>query len=271
MTEQYPPYEPPPPTYPSGGPAHAGWQPAPTGYGYGPGYPTPSLPTRSVTGLGIATQILLIVQTLAALGLLIPLFHERNIIDRVRNGDGVTLSEAQHADNTLNAVNGIVLVLYLATGIVWIIWFYRARKNVDAWGARQVRFGPGWAIGGWICPIVNFWFPYLIAKDVLADSERPADDAGWQRRGSPLLIAWWIGYVALLVIGFVDRAQDPNTLDELTTYTNLIIAAIAIRVVTAVLAILVVRRITAAQTARMATPPAAPWGTAPPSATPWAG
>jgi hypothetical protein len=231
------------------------------GYGYA-GYPQPEEPTRSVTGLGIATQVLLVVQMLAAFGLLFPVLHERDLIHRVQSGGTITLEEAQRADDRVGAMSSIVLVLYLITGIVWIIWFYRARKNADAFGSVFQRFGAGWAIGGWFCPIVNLWFPYVIAKDILDDTERDPN-AGWpQRPFRPLLLLWWLAYVALFVMGFVESAaSDSKTPDGLHHYTNVVIAATIARLVAAALALVVVRQITAAQTKRINTPSATPaWG-----------
>jgi Ca2+/Na+ antiporter len=260
LSNPYPPFEPQPPqppTYrrPGGGPAHAAWQPIQPGYGY-PQFRNPAKPIR---GLGTATQVLLVVQTLAALGLLIPVLHERDLVDRVRSGSGtVTLHEAQQADNTLSALSGAVTLLYLATGIVWIIWFYRARRNVEAWDASYQRHGPGWAIGGWICPVVSLWFPYVIAKDILDDTEETDPHRARQPRSRPLLLAWWLSFVALALIPFVERAQHPSTLDQLSTYTDIVIAGIVIRIVAACLAFGVVRQITNAQAARMAVPPPTP-------------
>ncbi|HKC28261.1 MAG TPA: DUF4328 domain-containing protein [Jatrophihabitans sp.] len=256
MSDPYAPFEPHPPTYPHpGGPAHAGWQQPmqPSGT-----YPQLQEQARPIRGLGVATQVLLVIETLAALGLLIPVLHEQDLVNRVRSGSGtVSLHEAQQADNTLNALSGAVTLLFLATGIIWVIWFYRARRNVEAWGRPFFqRHGRGWAIGGWFCPLVNLWFPYMIAKDILDDTERADPYRPGERRSRPMLLVWWLSYLALSVMGFVERAaQHPHTLDQLSTYTHVVIAAVVIRIVAGCLAFGVVRQITNAQSTRMAVPP----------------
>lgn len=239
-----------------GAPRHAG-EPSYPQYPAYPGdiyrgYPEPVEPTRSLSGLGIATQVLLVVQLVAAIGLLFPVFHERDLIRRARSGPGsVTLHEAQRADDTLAAMSGVVGLLYIATGIVWIIWFHRARKNVEAWGPIFQRLRPGWAIGGWICPIVNLWFPYMIARDILDDTERAPDDRTAQRHHRPLLVVWWLSFVTLFVFDFIERFSKADTLDELARFTDIEIAAIIARVVGVIPALAVIHRITAAQTQRI--------------------
>ena len=57
------------------------------------------------------------------------------------------------------------LLLYLLVGPLFLVWFYRARKNADGRGQEQ-RWTRGWAIGAWFVPIVSFWFPYQIMADI---------------------------------------------------------------------------------------------------------
>lgn len=243
-------YGPPPTGYgapPAGYGGYAGYP----GYGYG-GYPGPVDQARPLRGLGIATQVLLIVQLVVTLGLLIPVLHERDLINRIKSDVGsVTLHEAQRADDTVTAVAGLVTVLYLVTGVLWVIWLYRARSNVEAWSPVHQRFGLGWSVGGWVCPVVNFWFPYVITRDVLDDTERAPQDRGWDRPTRPLLIVWWLSFVALLVLGLIEKVMDPHTLDELSSYNNVQIALIAVRIVSGVLALAVLQQLTVAQTRRI--------------------
>jgi Domain of unknown function (DUF4328) len=248
---------PPPPWSPGPQPAHDNpWavQP-PSGY---VGYPTPNGGTRPLTGLAIATQVMLGIQLLTTMWFLFPVLHQRSLINRLKTDpNSVSLTEANHADDTVAALAGVVAVLFIVTGIVWIIWFYRARSNVDAWGPVFQRRSRGWAIGAWLCPVVNLWFPYMIARDILDDTERGQGGSHDVRRSRPLLMTWWLVYVALSVSSLVERAnRSRKTLDDLTTYSNIEIVTIALRLVAGILAILVVRQITAAQTRRRSGAPA---------------
>jgi uncharacterized Tic20 family protein len=49
--------------------------------------------------------------------------------------------------------------------IMFLVWFYRARINAEGHGWPQ-RLTPGWAIGAWFAPVVNFWFPFQIMVDI---------------------------------------------------------------------------------------------------------
>jgi hypothetical protein len=91
------------------------------------------------------------------------------------------------------------LVMSLVTGIVTIIWLYRARTNVE--GMRYQRRKKGWAIGGWFCPVVNLWFPLQIVEDV-ARADNPPDRPN---AGAPIRYAWWACWLLTWVSGFYYR------------------------------------------------------------------
>ncbi len=71
----------------------------------------------------------------------------------------------------LNVTYSFAFVEYVATGIVFIVWFHRLRKNAEVWAGDLQSRKPGWAIGGWLIP------------------RQPVDPAGDRRRhlaGQPL-------------------------------------------------------------------------------------
>jgi hypothetical protein len=54
---------------------------------------------------------------------------------------------------------------FIVAMVMFLVWFYRARVNAKGHGWPQ-RLAPGWAIGGWFVPVVNFWFPFQIMVDI---------------------------------------------------------------------------------------------------------
>ena len=152
-----------PPAYPP-----PGYQPSvtypPPGYP-GSGYPPPSAGQVHYSLDGLAAALTVLLAASAAAGLV-----------------SVGLPGAEI---------GVVL-LRLSLIPVFLVWFYRARKNADGRGQRQ-RWSPGWAIGAWVVPIVNLWFPYQIMADIWR-ANLPTD-----RRNQPAVLpgfgwgCWLIG------------------------------------------------------------------------------
>lgn len=79
----------------------------------------------------------------------------------------------------------------LALEILLMIWLYRAATLARRAGLPAKR-DPVWAILGFIVPIVNFWFPYQIARDCF-DPRDP------RRAVTP---RWWTWYL-IATLGLV--------------------------------------------------------------------
>ena len=55
--------------------------------------------------------------------------------------------------------------MIFAAGIVFVVWFRRARINAEGHGWRQRR-ARGWAFWGWGVPIANPWIPFQLMGDI---------------------------------------------------------------------------------------------------------
>jgi hypothetical protein len=85
--------------------------------------------------------------------------------------------------------------LGLALGIVFVMWFRRARINAGRSGWPQRR-SIGWTFWGWIVPIVSLWLPFQIMGDIwragLPESKR--NKVAW------LPTVWWTTWLLASVI-----------------------------------------------------------------------
>jgi hypothetical protein len=54
---------------------------------------------------------------------------------------------------------------FFVAAVMFLAWFYRARVNAEGRGWPQ-HLSPGWAIGAWFFPLLNFWFPFQIMVDI---------------------------------------------------------------------------------------------------------
>ena len=64
----------------------------------------------------------------------------------------------------------LITLAVLGLEVFFMIWLYRAAGLARKAGL-SARRDPVWAILGFIVPVVNFWFPYQVARDSPA---RPA-------------------------------------------------------------------------------------------------
>jgi hypothetical protein len=93
---------------------------------------------------------------------------------------------------------GFYSLLVLVSAAVFIAWFFQAYKNLRRLGMGNMRYGNGWAIGGWFVPILGMWRPKQIANDIWRGSERGAElSSGWRTVPVPALLHWWWGLFLL--------------------------------------------------------------------------
>ncbi|MGW0664831.1 DUF4328 domain-containing protein [Streptodolium elevatio] len=260
---------------PYSGQQYQGQQPYP-GQQYGQPYPAAPPPPgdwgmqgpgqgqiRRVSSMVTALNVLIGITIAGAVLSVFAYVQRAMLVGDVLDGELKSKEDADDADAFVSAT-GISMLVFLAAGIVFMIWLHRARKNIELFGPPpHGKLGAGWAIGGWFVPLANLVLPKLVVDDVWRGSE-PTGSPAEQRSGKTLILAWWLVFVVsevLFFAGTFTRGDDGNEdgmpkltkaedLDAWQTADWLLAAGYGLLVVAGVLAIMVVRRISAAQAAR---------------------
>lgn len=233
--------------------------------GYAQSYPTSSL--RPLAGRAVWAVIALVAVILSDLLAVWSDLQEIDLVNRILDGEAVTEDELDDNDYQQFIVALIQLAVLIAAAFFFIRWFHGAYSNLRALGRPDLRFGTGWAIGGWFVPIMHLWRPKQIANDIWRGSA--PDDFGpsqddWKRAPvAPLVHVWWAAWVTASFVGWIVGRLfwSSDTADEIKTAAQGDIAFSVIDIVAAVLAILVVRAMTSRQeerTRQIATMPIAP-------------
>jgi hypothetical protein len=170
----------------------------------------------------------------------------------LETGDAVDqethLRAAERADTVMFASDLVYGVGLIATAVVFLVWFHRARVNAGLLGPEEQRRGPGWAVGSWFIPFANLWLPRAVAGDIWDASEHD------KRVPRTVLNAWWALWVLSCLANRVagrlwERAEE---VDAIRRAALGLVAGSAVDLVAAVLAVLFVRRLTAMQHAKAA-------------------
>lgn len=111
----------------------------------------------------------------------------RNYLAVQASASGADINAAVAFDSRVTILE---LVAMVATAVVFLVWLLRARNNAELIsGFDTQRHSKGWLFGSWICPVVNFWFPYQVVVDVWRASapRRPVSGG--------LVLTWWLLYL----------------------------------------------------------------------------
>ncbi|WP_031477681.1 DUF4328 domain-containing protein [Streptomyces bicolor] len=151
---------------------------------------------------------------------------------------------ADRADRLYAIAGTVQTVALLTTAVLFLCWFHRVRVNAevfDPYGHSKKR---GWAIGGWIVPIVNLWFPRRITLDIW-DASSP-----WGApRSHGLVNTWWTFWVISLLSGRAASTayRRAETAQEIQGAVGQMMFSDVVDIVAAAFAIAVVLRLTRMQ------------------------
>ncbi|MFB6723395.1 DUF4328 domain-containing protein [Kribbella sp. NPDC056345] len=147
--------------------------------------------------------------------------------DEVKNFIFLNLTEEEF-ENATNAIVGsgwlvnILGYLLFGTAIAYLLWLWYARENSDFLNSALAprppanplppgqglhRRSAGWVIGAWFCPVVQFWYPLQLVRDIVVASE-PLEQPGAAKSQQirALLYSWWatwVGYWVIIVAGLL--------------------------------------------------------------------
>ena len=137
---------------------------------------------RTLAKLAIATQGLLIVCGVFAVATIGVETFGIVAVTAYLDGQAAAIDLINAYDQTSLVVTILSALALFATGVVWVLWQYRAAKQV----AGLTRRSPGWHVGSWFVPVVSLWFPLQNISDLwrTVGRARPA----WQ-------ILWWLLWI----------------------------------------------------------------------------
>ena len=120
----------------------------------------------------------------------------------------------------------------IASQVLFFVWVYRANKNCHGFGAEEMEFTPGWAVGWFFVPIVNLVAPCRMMQEMWRVSGNP-------RAWTAERISWKIGvwWAAFLVTGTMAVAgmlvfKESDALSGATPLVSAIHTLLTISVVT---------------------------------------
>lgn len=219
-----------------------------------PGAPThPSATFQDPSPVGKITVLLLFINVVMAFVLAASLMSELRLIDRARNGN-ISFEEAGSNDNRQRALFGASTLVFVATGVMWLVFVHRAHTNLDAFGVRDLRFTHGWAVGGFLVPILNLVRPPQIMSELLRASDREGGTTEWKMLPTPgIITGWWATYLLgiwVREITVLTLRGDGATIDNLRLSDQIIIGTQLLIAIAGVLGVIIIRGVMASQRER---------------------
>ncbi|NQT79223.1 MAG: DUF4328 domain-containing protein [Candidatus Aminicenantes bacterium] len=156
-----------------------------------------------------AVKVFLIITLIIGIIAIVSDYLEINLIERIAGAGYYSEDEAQTNDFRQQVISSFQLIIIFPTGVLFILWFYRSHRNLKALGNRHLKYGSGWAIGGFFVPILSFFRPYQVMKEIWIKSN-PATNyevlpgfKGKESKSSTLYGWWWFLFIISYFVGYL--------------------------------------------------------------------
>jgi len=178
-----------------------------------------------------------------------------SLIQVLSKASGLRTTPAGVVDSQILAlvIRFVLTGVVLFTAVFFLIWIHRAHKNLKVFGAAELKYSPGWAVGGFFVPMLNIFRPYQVIGEIWkasASGARRGDGTNWKLESIPPYFGLWWGLWLLSAIldffsAFMILGGGLNNAQLVASRYRLVYDVVSITC--AVLAIVVVFRITARQ------------------------
>jgi len=183
------------------------------------------------------------------------MFEVKLINDMTTGNFDYTIVDQVNANDLRQQLIGIIqFSLFIITGIVFLRWIYFSNSNSRSLGASGMQFTPGWTIGYYFVPYLNFYKPYGAMKEIWKTSKDPKN---WEMIKTPSLFPQW--WTLWLISGFLGNisfrlSMKAEELNELFVSSSVTLASNLVEIPLALIAIKLVGSIFDMQNEKHITP-----------------
>jgi hypothetical protein len=193
---------------------------------------------------GVATASIVLISSYLVLDAIsvVLLWHFEALVAGYVQGSSSTLPDTPAIELYLGLLLLVEFATFLVAGIVFLVWVRRARMNAELMaGPDSQRLRRGWAIGAWLCPVMNLWYPHTIMSDIYRASSRR------QPVSTAIVGVWWAAMLANVLLGVISRITETdssgNVVDNLYRAAILPTVGLVFGIIAAVLVGVIIARI----------------------------
>jgi hypothetical protein len=183
---------------------------------------------------------------------LISSYFQYVLLKAAANGETISIEYAASNDYREQAIGVIQIIVFVISAITFIQWFRRAYFNLHL-RVNHLSETEGWAAGCWFVPIMNFYKPYQIMKEMFQATHfflKRNDVHTREHLSTSSLSLWWTFWIIDRFVGqFVFKySLTAETIEELTTTTIGQIISNGIGIILAIITVNVIKEYSSLET-----------------------
>lgn len=144
------------------------------------------------------------------------------------------------------ALLAVKALAYIGSIVFFLIWLYRAYKNLEAINVRNLDASAGWAVGYWFIPILNLFKPLKVVSEVYngSDPKIAKEGYGFSDTTTPAMLGfWWACWLISNFTGRIAEMIEKASKDVTGTSIMVYVVSLSLGIVAGVLLIFIVKDI----------------------------
>ena len=115
-----------------------------------------------------------------------------NLLNNANNGITISTASASINDIREAIISVIDFIISIISVVTFIQWFRRAYWNLHEISSN-LSYSEGWAAGSWFVPVISFYRPFVIMKELFSETKRIFIQNGKNvhQNYTPTLNLWW--------------------------------------------------------------------------------
>ena len=115
----------------------------------------------------------------------------------------------------INNIDRFTVLSYLACAILSLLWLYKAHKNIEKKGIKDLNFSNKACVYWWFVPIWGFWKPYFVVKEIYLASKYANN---WKDKSALFIIIWWCIFLITMVLSRIVNKMPIPSMELLYSY-----------------------------------------------------
>jgi hypothetical protein len=167
-----------------------------------------------------------------------------NLLNDANNGIAISTASASINDIREAIISVIDFIISIISVVTFIQWFRRAYWNLHEISSN-LSYSEGWAAGSWFVPIISFYRPFVIMKELFSETKRIFIQNGKNvhQNYTPTLNLWWTLWIigAALETTINQYQKNSKDIDVLMNATIGEIIALVLSIVSCIITIKIIK------------------------------
>lgn len=133
------------------------------------------------------------------------------------------------------------VITMLISAITFIRWFREVYLCLSK--IKETKYSINWTIWSWFIPIINWWYPYKIMKEIYLNTKLKDQDLLTDESPYSILRIWWLLWLAGAFISQIANRYPEETIEQQINVSILMMVICLILIIDVILLVRIIKNV----------------------------